>query len=394
MTSPVAAWLSWPIIGLMAITIVVRVAWLNSSIIDRLTTQSLVLGWIGLVLREEIVQEAIGRLPKPFGDVALYQQLTFCCMVMIVQAIYGMSRVWAGIDPDVVRARQKIYYTTGLGLCAIILVAGTPSRKAGQLIDEYLGWPAVVLWTAFYVPILFVSLTVLRVFAREIRQPDSAVRERALYGLAIVIAGVLAIDGAASPAVTIYEVLTGSGSADPEMRIKSLTFFGALAGSLVIGAVPVFTVLRTKVGQDRITRNLREIEVLWRDLTAEFPEVRRADDELAQDRALQLHRRIIEIHDALLRLSKWNPRKADAGTNLGAEGIAAEIGSAFSAKTRGDHQCEGYELLQLLTQRSQFQNLTATSDDVVAVARAWRNARARATHASRSINSRSERKAR
>lgn len=375
MTSPVPAWLSWPIIGLMAITIVVRLAWLNSSTIDRLTTQSLVLGWIGLVLRERTVQETIGQFPKPFGDVALFQQLTFCCIVMIVQAIYGMSRVWTGADPVEVRARQKLYYAIGLGLCAILLLAGTPSRKAGQLIDEYFGWPAVVFWAAFYAPILVVSLAVLRVFTREVRQTDSTVREKALYGLAIMIAGALVVDGVASPALTFHEVLAGSGSADPEMHIKSLTFFGALAGSLVIGAVPVLAVLRRKFGQDRITKNLKEIEVLWRDLTGQFPEVRRADEE-SHDRALQLHRRIIEIHDALLRLSKWNSPSARSATTLGAESIAAEIDSAFSAKAGGDPPCERYELLHLLTQRSQVHNLTATSDELVDVARAWRSTRA------------------
>lgn len=379
MTSPVTAWISWPVIILMAFTVVVRFALLNSSIIDRLTTQSLVLGWVGLVLRERTVQDAIGQLPKPFGDVALFQQITFCCIVMIVQALYGMSRLWAGADPTTAWKRQKTYYAVGLALSIVILIAGIPSRKSGMLIDEYLGWPAVVLWTAFYAPILVVSLAVMRVFIREVRQPDTAIRERVLYGLAITIAGVLVIDSAATPLLTLNEVLTDVGSADPEMTIKSLTYFGALAGSLMIGAVPVVAVIRTKLGQDRISKNLKQIEDLWRDMTDQFPDVRRTNEELTHDPALQLHRRIIEIHDALLRLSKWNssdnPTAANQ-TSLPADRVATEIANAYAAKAAGKDPFERYELLQLLTQRSEVPALTATSDDLVDVAQAWRILRA------------------
>lgn len=378
MTSPVTAWISLPIIVLMALTLAVRFAFLNTSTIDRLTTQALAFGLAGLTLRERGVQDFIGQLPKPLGDVALYQQLTFCCIVMIVQALYGMSRLWSGIDPDTVRRRQKTYYGIGLALSAVIIVAGTPSRKAGELIDQYLGWPAVVLWTAFYAPILFVSLIIARIFIREIRQPDTALRERALYLLAVIIAVALAFDGAITPMLTLNEVLTGSGSADPEMHTKSLTFFGAVASSLVIGAVPVLAVLRARLGQDRISKNLREVEVLWRDLTGEFPEVRRTDQEPTDDPALQLHRRVIEIHDALLRLSRWNSVDGEdeaTNTTFSADNLAAEVAYAYAAKTSGSEPSENYELIKLMSQRSQGQDLTAASDDLVNVARSWRKFR-------------------
>ncbi len=380
MTSPVSAWFSMPIIVLMALTLAVRFAFLNTSTIDRLTTQALAFGWVGLVLRERSVQDLIGQIPKPLGDVALYQQLTFGCIVMIVQAIYGMSRLWDGVDPDTVRKRQKNYYAIGLALSAVIMVAGTPSRKAGQLIDQFLGWPAVVLWTAFYAPILVVSVIVARIFIRELREPDTTPRERALYGLTIFIAAVLALDGAATPLLTVNEVVTGSGSADPEMHVKSLTFFGAVVGSMVIGAVPVIAVLRARLGRDRISKNLKEIESMWRDLVTEFPDVQRTDEEVTDGPAHQLHRKIIEIHDALLRLSRWNPvvdadRTADV--QVDADGLAAEMASAYKAKIAGVAPAERYELLKAISQHSEGQDLTAASDELVKVAQSWRKFRPR-----------------
>ena len=379
MTSPVPAWISWPIIVLMALTLVVRVAWLNSSIIDRLTTRSLVIGWFALVLRESAVQDAIRHLPKPLGDVALFQQLTFCCIVMVVMAIYGMSRLWVGSDPSAVWKRQRVYDAAGLALSAVILISGTPSRKAGELVDQYLGWPAVVLWTAFYAPILFVAVAVMRIFLREARHPDTAVREKALYGLAIAIAVGLALVAVSTPILTFQEVLTGSGSADPEMHVKALTFFLAVAGSLIMGAVPVVAVLRAKLGQDRISRNLKQIERLWQDMTDQFPEVRTTNSRQSQsDPAMKLHRKIIEIHDAARRLSKWNASTLSTESDplqLNAESIAAELAQAYAAKATGQVPPERYELLMVLAQRSGAYDLTATSDDLVEVARAWRKLR-------------------
>nr|WP_157226244.1 DUF6545 domain-containing protein [Rhodococcus sp. AW25M09] len=361
----------------MALTLVVRIAWLNSSIIDRLTTRSLVIGWLALVLRESAVQDAIRHLPKPIGDVALFQQLTFCCIVMVVMAIYGMSRLWVGADPSAVWKRQRVYDAIGLALSAVILISGTPSRKAGELVDQYFGWPAVVLWTAFYAPILFVAVAVMRIFLREARHPDTAVREKALYGLAIAIAVGLALVAVSTPILTFQEVLTGSGSADPEMHVKALTFFLAVAGSLIMGAVPVLAVLRAKLGQDRISKNLKEIELLWQDMTDQFPEVRTADSRQS-DPAMKLHRKIIEIHDAARRLSKWNASTLSTESDplqLNAESIAAELAQAYSAKNAGQTPPERYELLTVLAQRSGAYDLTATSDDLVDVARAWRKLR-------------------
>ena len=379
MTSPVPAWISWPIIVLMALTLVVHIAWLNSSIIDRLTTRSLVIGWFALVLRESAVQDAIRHLPKPLGDVALFQQLTFCCIVMVVMAIYGMSRLWVGSDPSAVWKRQRVYDAVGLALSAVILISGTPSRKAGELVDQFLGWPAVVLWTAFYAPILFVAVAVMRIFLGEARHPDTAVREKALYGLAIAIAVGLALVAVSTPILTFQEVLTGSGSADPEMHVKALSFFLAVAGSLIMGAVPVVAVLRAKLGQDRISRNLKEIERLWQDMTDQFPEVRTTDSRQSQsDPAMKLHRKIIEIHDAARRLSKWNASTLSIESDplqLNAESIAAELAQAYAAKATGQVPPERYELLMVLAQRSGAYDLTATSDDLVEVARAWRKLR-------------------
>ncbi|KAA0922065.1 MULTISPECIES: DUF6545 domain-containing protein [Nocardiaceae] len=363
----------------MALTLVVRIAWLNSSIIDRLTTRSLVIGWFALVLRESAVQDAIRHLPKPLGDVALFQQLTFCCIVMVVMAIYGMSRLWVGSDPSAVWKRQRVYDAVGLALSAVILISGTPSRKAGELVDQFLGWPAVVLWTAFYAPILFVAVAVMRIFLGEARHPDTAVREKALYGLAIAIAVGLALVAVSTPILTFQEVLTGSGSADPEMHVKALTFFLAVAGSLIMGAVPVVAVLRAKLGQDRISRNLKEIERLWQDMTDQFPEVRTTDSRQSQsDPAMKLHRKIIEIHDAARRLSKWNASTLSIESDplqLNAESIAAELAQAYAAKATGQVPPERYELLMVLAQRSGAYDLTATSDDLVEVARAWRKLR-------------------
>lgn len=163
------------------------------------------------------------------------------------------------------------------------------------------------------------------------------------------------------------------------MHVKALTFFVAVAGSLIMGAVPVAAVLRAKLGQDRISKNLKEIELLWQDLTDQFPDVRRTDSRQSQfDPAMKLHRRIIEIHDAARRLSKWNAATSSreaTSVKLSADNIAIELAEAYAAKTSGQVPPERYDLLMLLAQRSGAYDLTETSDELVDVARAWRKLR-------------------
>ena len=88
-----------------------------------------------------------------------------------------------------------------------------------------------------------------------------------------------------------------------------------------------------------------------------------------------------EPHDAARRLSKWNasPSNDTPSTELKAERIAAELEKAYVAKASGQTPPERYDLLMLLAQRSGAYDLTATSDELVHVARAWRKLRQQQT---------------
>ncbi|BCF86337.1 hypothetical protein RQCS_58820 (plasmid) [Rhodococcus qingshengii] len=96
MTSPVTGWIAWPIILLLLTVIAIRFRLLNRSTTDRLINQALLFAAIGMLLREQLVEDVLSRYLGPLGDVDLLRQISFGFIVLIVQAIYGMAKLWAG----------------------------------------------------------------------------------------------------------------------------------------------------------------------------------------------------------------------------------------------------------------------------------------------------------
>ncbi|MCX5042513.1 hypothetical protein OG921_04915 [Aldersonia sp. NBC_00410] len=375
MTSPVPGVIAWPVITLLVLLTIVRFALINSSITDRLINQALAFAAVGMLLREQATEDLLGRFPGPIGDIDLLRQLSFCAIIGIVQALYGIGKLWDGADPATAQKRQRRYYVVGLILSAVVLFAGTPARMQNVLIDQELTWSSAVLWCAFYAPILVCATLYLRLAVRELRAGDNTSREKAIYAANIGISGVLVFDAVVTPLNTIYEVISNTRSKDPEMHIKALTFFLATTAASLITIVPTVSALRVRFGRDRTGRNRRLLEPLWQDLTALFPEVV-ARDRLATDtEAARLHRMTIEIHDALLRLRPYATPVAkhdDVASPTAA--AAVQVARAYTAKLHGTIPSNSGVQLDILTMPTKSTHLTAASDNLVDLARQWQTA--------------------
>nr|WP_271209426.1 DUF6545 domain-containing protein [Rhodococcus wratislaviensis]GLK33961.1 hypothetical protein GCM10017611_08040 [Rhodococcus wratislaviensis] len=389
MTSPVTGWIAWPIIILLLVVTLTRFRLLNRTPTDQLINQALSFAAAGMLLREQIVEDVLARYLGPFGDVDLLRQISFGFIVLIVQAIYGMAQLWAAgqrtgveaaqVDEVAVWRRQWIYYGIGLASGLTVLVAGSPARNAGLLIDQYLGWPAVIAWLAFYAPILMCGALIVRVFSKEICAKDTTRRERLLYVLNVALAGALVIDSVVAPLTTLYEVVTATPTRDPQMTVKALTFFLATTGATAVVTVPTVAVVMSRLGWDRTGRSIRRLHLLWQDLTDAFPDVRTAR---AENPPRQLHRMIIEIHDALLRLRRFvAPAAQDdidyvAATHTDEDRrkqllAGLQIARALEAKLSALAPHDGGVRLQFLNLRPREQHLTATSDQLIALADDW-----------------------
>ncbi|MET8427836.1 MAB_1171c family putative transporter [Nocardia sp. NPDC004860] len=377
MTSVVPGIIAWPVLTAITLIIAGRLWLLNESHVDRLINRAMIAGWTGLVLREAWFEHGLDRA-LPFDHdvtIQLARQLSFGSIVISITYIWGIVAMWGGDDPKHTWYRQRYYTMAGIAATIVILAAGTPARRADELIDEYLGWPAVIAWIAFYLPIGVAAVALGRVAVKELRQADATGRERALYTAIIVLAVAIGIDAVATPIMTALQVMSNEPSADPEMHRKSWIFFLATLGSGAAVAIPLISTLLTVTGWDRTGRYCRRLRPLWSDLTAAVPEIVL---ELPRDRhgrvepATRLHRMIVEIRDSLLHLKRYNsaPVFADPDPTVYAQHIAAAAQIKTSGLPPVTSPAAATTPVQLGTR-----DLTGELEQLLALAEVWPRAR-------------------
>lgn len=339
MTSPIPGVIAWPVLLLLTAVIIGRYWLLRDGAVDKLINRALVIALFGLLLREAWFEHLlIAILPFDDADVVHFaRQISFGCILFTVSYIYGIAQLWAGADPEYTWQRQRRYDLVALVSTITILIAGTPARRADELIDQHMGAGAVIAWVAFYLPIAATALLVARISIRELRGADenTSWRERSVYLGVLAIAIAIGADSVFVPVVTALEVSADRPSADPDMEAKAWTFFGATVAAGAVVAVPLIGTVLSLSGWDRTSRYCRRLKPLWRDLTAAVPEIVLA---LPQDRfgrvepATRLHRMTVEIRDSLLQLKRYG---AVDEPGQGADVYARRVAAAIAAKNAG-----------------------------------------------------------
>jgi hypothetical protein len=386
MTSPIPGIIAWPVLIFVFFLAIGRFRFLNDTQVDRLINRTLVVSLVTNLSREVWVQKLIAKALFMFDEANvtnIVRQLSFGGILLAVAYIYGIVKMWGGATPETARQRQPVYNLVAVAATVVILVAGTPARQQNLLIDQALGWGAVIAWAAFYAPIIAVAVLVGRVCVREFRTHDVTARERAIYAGVLVLVVGLGVDGVATPVLTALEVTSGTASRDPDMIVKAWTFFLSAAISSTVIAVPLLSVLTTRAGLDRTARYCRRLQPLWHDLTAATPEIvlRRPDSLEQVESATRLHRMIVEIRDSLLVLKQFSTDDIDLGDpdaqrNRGDDDellrYAVHVAQAAEAKRRGDAPTGGAVRRDV---RPGARDLTAELEQLVALARVWPHAR-------------------
>ncbi|MET8875037.1 MAB_1171c family putative transporter [Nocardia sp. NPDC004604] len=378
MTSPIPGLITWPV--LTGITLVLAGRWwlLRDSIIDRLINIGLAAGLFEHLLREAWFEQSLARLlPGADTDVVnIARQLSLGATVLTISNIYGIAKLWAGADPAHTWRRQWRYYLVAITAIAVILIAGTPARHADQLIDQTLGWPAVVVWVAFSLPLGATALLVGRVSAREMRA-DTTWQERALYTAVLGTAVGLGIVAVVYPLETTINVVTGQPSFDPEMHWKAWSgFLLSAVGAPAVITVPLISTLLTHIGWDRTGRYCRRLRPMWADLTAAVPEIALEMRRVHNDRtdpAIRLHRMTVEIRDSLLHLKRYS----DSPDDLAASDphiYTRRIAEAIATKAAGRPPSASRVTPQHQVQPG-ARDLTAELRQLLALAKAWPHVR-------------------
>ncbi|WP_280385884.1 MAB_1171c family putative transporter [Nocardia wallacei] len=379
MTSPIPGWFAWP--ALVAVIAITGGRWwlLNDKVVDRLINRAMLAGISGLLLREAWFEHLLTQIVWFASDTDVLQlcrQLSFGSILLSVSYVYGIAKLWEGADPTGTWRRQRVYDLVAVAATVVILVAGTPARRDDLLIDQAMGWPAVIAWTAFYAPIGAMAWVIARVGIRELRSGDTTWLERALYVGVVIYALALGLDSVATPILTALEVIGDRPAQDPEMSRKGWIFFlsNVTAGAAV--AVPLVSTILTRTGWDRTGRYCRRLQPVWRDLTASVPEIvlDPLDDRREIAPATRLHRMIIEIRDSLLHLRRYSPEPdIDPVAPGGVLPYAVSIARAIDAKQAGRTPRPASTTPH--TVRLAARDLTADLQQLLDLARVWPRAR-------------------
>ncbi|MBF6137743.1 hypothetical protein IU501_32760 [Nocardia otitidiscaviarum] len=373
MTSAVPGVIAWPVMVALALVIAGRFKLLNATPIDKLINQAMIAGYSGLLLREAWFEYLVASV-LPFEQdnvIQIMRQLSFGSIVWSIMGVYGIVKLWGGADPAGTWRRQRVYYTLAAVATVVILIAGTPARHAHQLIDQYMGWPAVLAWVAFYLPIGAAALLLMRVAYGELRSADATGRERTLYAAILVGGGIIFLDAVATPIVTALEVLNDEPSRNPNMSTKSWIFFLATCGSGAAVALPLISTLLTSTGWDRTGRYCRRLRPLWRDVTAAVPEIVL---EMPRDQAghvapaTRLHRYMIEIRDSLVQLKRYSSTPASFA-DPDPKAFARNIAAALDAKAAGNPPAV---VVSAATPLLGARDLTGELEQLLALSKAWR----------------------
>ncbi|WP_280370777.1 MAB_1171c family putative transporter [Nocardia wallacei] len=379
MTSPIPGWIAWP--ALAAVVVITAGRWwlLHDKIIDRLINRALLAGISGFLLREAWFEHLATKIVWFASDtdvVQLCRQLSFGSILLSVSAIYGIAKLWDGADPGSTWRRQRGYDLVAVVATVVILAAGTPARHAGQLIDQHMGWPAVIAWIAFYAPIGAAAMVVGRVSIRELRG-EATWRERVLSLGVLGIALAIGLDSLATPILTAFEVMHDRPAQDPDMSRKGWIFFLATVSAGAVVAVPLVSTILTRTGWDRTGRYCRRLQPVWRDLTASVPEIvlEPLDDRGWVEPATRLHRMIIEIRDSLLHLRRYGgDPDIDPAESGGTLPYAVTVAKAIDAKNAGHvPAAPAHPTLQPI--RLGARDLTSDLRQLLDLAKVWPHAR-------------------
>ncbi|MFD3705784.1 MAB_1171c family putative transporter [Nocardia sp. NPDC058658] len=343
MTSPIPGLIAWPVLIAVLLIAVGRCLLLNHKVVDQLINRALLAAISGILLREAWFEDLVGTLVW-FADhdqvVHVCRQLSFGSILLCVAYIYGIAKLWDGAGATGAWKRQRRYTLVAVAATVVILIAGTPARRADQLIDQAMGWPAVIAWTAFYVPLAVIAFAIARISFRELRNADPSTqwRERVVCFGVLGLSICLGLDAITTPIITATAVIGDHPAHDPEMIRKAWIFFIANVVASAVVAIPLVSTVAARVGWDRTGRYCRRLHPLWADLTASTPEIVLPVDGLGHvEPSTRLHRMIIEIHDSLLQLRKYVPTTDTSIDGPGAAVLpyAVRIAEAVEAKSAG-----------------------------------------------------------
>ncbi|WP_107658993.1 MAB_1171c family putative transporter [Nocardia suismassiliense] len=356
MSSPVPAVFAVPVIVFVVAVALGRFAVLNTTAIDRLLNRALAWTAVSLVLLER------GIAPQ-FGSVM--HQLSMGATMLAIANIYGAATLWADTDPRVAARRQRYYDLAAVAAVGLILIIGTPYRRAGTLLGQDSSWQEFVVSAVMWIPLIAAGRLVWRVGLRELRTGQVSRYERAVF-TALLAAPVIA----GASLVSSIARHTGRWNADdPHLTRWAAPNFGTVFVLAAMLAVPLAELVSARAGWDRSGRRCRRLRPLWSELTAAVPEIVLPASGPAPPDA-RLLRMTVEIRDALMHLHRYLPAEQTTPGPPSNERYARQLRQAITAKRAGAAPAAGSREADRFGTPSS--DLDSDIRRLLELARAWR----------------------
>lgn len=302
-------WAAWPLLLFMAVVTITRFAFYstNSTQYDKYLNYTLGFALASNLLRDRSIET---QLHQVLGwDLTTMQQISLALMIFVGAEFRGFTTVWGGDLPkDEAVRRHRIHRITAVICCVVFLVAATPARNAGEHLEVHGGWPGVIAWSFYEIPIVALTAPLMWMCIKETIRRDAAFRERLVPIGGIVIGLLIAVSNPGAAVLALLEELGWLHSVDYRLAVHSVIFFTISVFANILAAVPCLLAVHVRTGLDSMSRTWRQLQPMLADMTHIVPGIVFQLDEQSpyrRKKPLDVHQSVVQLRDAMLQLRPW-----------------------------------------------------------------------------------------
>ncbi|MGH3723150.1 MAG: MAB_1171c family putative transporter [Mycobacterium sp.] len=303
MTNAIPGYISWPVLAFFVLVLAFRLRWLGTGLAARHRNRALIFVAATQVATEPAVQNLLAASVPLTAATA--SQIPFALLLLISPELIGFIAMIDDTDPAALTRGYRQYRVATFVTIAILGVIATGPRIRNQPIalagdnSEVL---AALVWSVLSVT---AAAMILQLLAANFRRPNKTVAERLIVVELIGLAGAICLPGLAIFTLAFLDRLQLANTLQVRQTFYSHAIFYALAAVLPLALGPCFVAAQALLHRDTNGRTWRKLQPLWTDLTTAYPEtiLNAPPQQLQPVSDFQLHRVIIEIHDALIQLA-------------------------------------------------------------------------------------------
>lgn len=306
MTTSYPPCVTWPALACIAAVLIARYLFFNKSGYESAFNNLLTCLFVANILRERTVEVMLDD--AGIMSITTAQHASLVAVVFANAELLRFIRLWKHPPADTERYTYLTPYVAAAAVSGGFWIAATPARQAGQTLEEFGGWTAMIAWTILVSIFVTTGAGLAYNSVREFRGPETSLRERLLAASGVVIGSFIVATSVDVPVLAAADAL-GRVDAEPILTwLHGQTIFLETVGTCLFGLVPFALAAMAQVGLDTTSCRLRRIRPLLIDLMDAAPEVVFQLPDPYKRRgwtALDLHQAVVQIRDGILHLRPW-----------------------------------------------------------------------------------------